>query len=107
MLGVTASAGPPAATSRAKLTELQKLMKQRILLLDGAYGTAFQDYKLEEDAYRGERFINHNLPLQGNHDILCLTRPDIVEEVHRNYLLAGRDIICTNTFNATNTLTPD
>ena len=101
MLGVTASAGPPAATSRAKLTELQKLMKQRILLLDGAYGTAFQDYKLEEDAYRGERFINHNLPLQGNHDILCLTRPDIVEEVHRNYLLAGSDIICTNTFNAT------
>ena len=76
-------------------------MKQRILLLDGAYGTAFQGYKLEEDAYRGERFAEHNLPLQGNHDILCLTRPEIVEEVHRNYLLAGSDIICTNTFNAT------
>ena len=80
---------------------LQSLIRQRILLLDGAYGTAFQGYKLEESEYRGQRFADHHLPLQGNHDILCLTRPNIVEEVHRSYLEAGSDIICTNTFNAT------
>ncbi|MAI16334.1 MAG: methionine synthase, partial [Gammaproteobacteria bacterium] len=101
MPGATATATQPTDPNRSKLSKLQELMKQRILLLDGAYGTAFQGYKLEEDAYRGERFAEHNMPLQGNHDILCLTRPEIVEEVHRNYLLAGSDIICTNTFNAT------
>jgi 5-methyltetrahydrofolate--homocysteine methyltransferase len=101
MPGATATAAQPTDPNQSKLSKLQELMEQRILLLDGAYGTAFQGYKLEEDAYRGERFAEHNLPLQGNHDILCLTRPDVVEEVHRNYLLAGSDIICTNTFNAT------
>ena len=101
MPGATATAPQNIQPATSKLSQLQELMRQRILLLDGAYGTAFQGYKLEEDAYRGGRFADHKLPLQGNHDILCLTRPDVVEEVHRNYLLAGSDIICTNTFNAT------
>ncbi|MGB0998500.1 MAG: homocysteine S-methyltransferase family protein, partial [Pseudomonadales bacterium] len=99
-------AAPASAASQTNQTlprqaRLEALMKQRILLLDGAYGTAFQGYQLEEEAYRGERFTEHDFPLKGNHDILCLTRPDLVEEVHRNYLEAGSDIICTNTFNAT------
>ncbi len=101
MPGAKATANPPTRPLTAHTTQLQQLIQQRILLLDGAYGTAFQGYKLEESAYRGQRFADHHLPLQGNHDILCLTCPDIVEEVHRSYLEAGSDIICTNTFNAT------
>ena len=57
----------------SKLTELQELMQVKILLLDGAYGTEFQALELEEDDYRGERFESHSVPLQGNHDILCIT----------------------------------
>ncbi|NCF34363.1 MAG: methionine synthase, partial [Proteobacteria bacterium] len=98
--------GATAAATRSQ-AQLETLMRQRILLLDGAYGTAFQGYQLAEDAYRGERFAEHELPLKGNHDILCLTRPDVVEEVHRNYLEAGSDIICTNTFNATSVAQAD
>jgi 5-methyltetrahydrofolate--homocysteine methyltransferase len=98
--------GATAAATRSQ-DRLETLMRQRILLLDGAYGTAFQGYQLAEDAYRGERFAEHELPLKGNHDILCLTRPDVVEEVHRNYLEAGSDIICTNTFNATSVAQAD
>ena len=98
--------GATAAATRSQ-DRLETLMRQRILLLDGAYGTAFQGYQLAEDAYRGERFAEHELPLKGNHDILCLTRPDVVVEVHRNYLEAGSDIICTNTFNATSVAQAD
>jgi len=77
------------------------MMQQRILVLDGAYGSAFQGYKLSEEAFRGERFANMEQPIQGNHDILNLTQPEIVAEVHNGYLAAGCDIISTNTFNAT------
>ena len=75
-------------------------MQVKILLLDGAYGTEFQALELEEDDYRGERFESHSVPLQGNHDILCITRPDVVKKVHSSFLEVGSDIICTNTFNA-------
>lgn len=81
--------------------QLMNLMQQRILVLDGAYGSAFQGYQLSEEAFRGERFADHSHPLQGNHDILNLTQPAIVAEVHNGYLEAGCDIISTNTFNAT------
>ena len=84
----------------SKLTELQELMQVKILLLDGAYGTEFQALELEEDDYRGERFESHSVPLQGNHDILCITRPEVVKNVHSSFLEVGSDIICTNTFNA-------
>lgn len=77
------------------------LMSQRILVLDGAYGSAFQGYALSEEAFRGRQYADHDHPLQGNHDILNITQPGIVAEVHEGYLAAGCDIISTNTFNAT------
>ena len=77
------------------------LMRLRILVLDGAYGSAFQGYALSEEAFRGEQYAQHDHPLQGNHDILNITQPDIVAQVHDGYLAAGCDIISTNTFNAT------
>ena len=80
---------------------LVDLMRLRILVLDGAYGSAFQGYALSEEAFRGEQYAQHDHPLQGNHDILNITQPDIVAQVHDGYLAAGCDIISTNTFNAT------
>lgn len=74
---------------------------QRILILDGAMGTQLQNYKLTEDDFRGERFAKHPKNMKGNNDILSLTRPDVIEQIHRAYLDAGADIIETNTFNAT------
>ena len=80
---------------------LQALLEQRILILDGAYGTELQGYGLSEEDYRGDEFKQHNGPLQGNHDVLNITRPDVVAEVHASYLEAGADIILTNTFSGT------
>ena len=81
--------------------QLLLLMQERILVLDGAYGSAFQNYSLSEEAFRGEQYADYEYPLQGNHDILNITQPSIVAEVHDGYLEAGCDIISTNTFNAT------
>ena len=78
-----------------------KIASQRILILDGAMGTQLQRYNLSEGDFRGERFASHPKNLKGNNDILSLTRPDVVEKIHRAYLEAGADIIETNTFNAT------
>ncbi len=72
-----------------------------MLLLDGAMGSLIQQYKLKEDDFRGKLFAAHQMPLQGDNDLLVLTRPDIIETIHRQYLEAGSDIIETNTFNAT------
>ena len=83
------------------LNALERHMQRRILLLDGAYGSAFQQLGLDEDAFRGRRLADHAQALQGNHDILNLTQPEIVMDIHRGYLDVGCDIICTNTFNAT------
>lgn len=80
---------------------LYKALSERILVLDGAMGTMIQRWKLEEEDYRGERFKNWDFPLKGNNDLLSLTRPDIIEAIHREYLEAGADIIETNTFSAT------
>ncbi|HEX5083869.1 MAG TPA: methionine synthase [Blastocatellia bacterium] len=80
--------------------KLENLLSQRIVIIDGAMGTTLQRYNLDEAAYRGERFKDWPQELKGNHDLLNLTRPDIVAEVHRAYLEAGADIIETNTFNA-------
>jgi 5-methyltetrahydrofolate--homocysteine methyltransferase len=74
---------------------------RRILVLDGSWGVFLQGRGLEERDYRGARFAGHNRPLKGNHDILCLTRPDVVAEIHAAYLEAGVDITSTNTFSAT------
>ncbi len=84
-----------------KLQELKTLMKQRILILDGAMGTMIQAHALDECDYRGQRFPQWEIDLRGNNDLLSLTRPDIIGDIHKAYLQAGADIIETNTFNAT------
>ena len=87
-----------------KITErvkLQDCLRDRILVLDGAMGTMIQRYTLTEADFRGERFKNHPHPLKGNNDLLSLTRPDIIREIHRQYLEAGADILETNTFSST------
>ena len=80
---------------------INKIMEERIMVIDGAMGTAVQKYKLTEADFRGERFKNHTHDLKGNNDILVITRPDVIEEIHTKYLEAGADIIETNTFNST------
>jgi 5-methyltetrahydrofolate--homocysteine methyltransferase len=81
---------------------LRDLLAQRILILDGAMGTMIQQYKLQEADYRGERFADwKGQDLKGNNDLLVLTKPDIIREIHGKYIAAGADIIETNTFNAT------
>lgn len=78
----------------------ETLINHRILVLDGAMGTMIQKYRLKEDDYRGDKFREHPLPLKGNNDILCITRPDVILEIHKSYLEAGADLITTNTFNS-------
>ena len=73
---------------------------ERILILDGAMGSLIQNYRLDEAGYRGARFAKWGQPVKGNNDLLNLTRPDIIEDIHRQYLEAGADLIETNTFNA-------
>ncbi|MDR1883514.1 MAG: methionine synthase [Prevotella sp.] len=82
------------------MNKIQNILKDRILILDGAMGTMIQRYKLTEEDFRGERFKDSTALLKGNNDLLCLTRPDVIEAIHREYLDAGADIIETNTFNA-------
>ena len=84
-----------------RLHEIHAALKQRILLLDGAMGTMIQAHRLTEEDFRGSRFSEHSSPLKGNNDLLSLTQPAIISDIHRQYLLAGADIIETNTFNST------
>lgn len=81
--------------------QLYKALAERILILDGAMGTMIQRYNFTEEDYRGERFKDWESPLKGNNDLLSLTQPEAIEEIHRKYLLAGADIIETNTFSGT------
>ena len=80
---------------------IYEILKKRILVLDGAMGTMIQQYKLTEEDYRGERFKDFPYDLKGNNDLLSLTQPHIIKEIHRKYLEAGADILETNTFNST------
>lgn len=73
---------------------------RRVLVMDGAMGTMIQNRNLTEEDFRGERFAAHSCPLKGNNDLLCITRPEIISDIHRKYLEAGSDFITTNTFNA-------
>jgi 5-methyltetrahydrofolate--homocysteine methyltransferase len=91
---------PTPLTSTASTSLLQDQLSRRILLLDGAMGTMIQGYKLEEADYRGERFADWPSELKGNNDLLSLTQPQIIRDIHRAYLDAGADILETNTFNA-------
>jgi 5-methyltetrahydrofolate--homocysteine methyltransferase len=79
---------------------LRDLFEKRILMIDGAMGTMIQRYKLQEADYRGERFKDWHMDIKGNNDLLCLTRPDIIKAIHKEYLAAGANIVETNTFNA-------
>src|SRR5216117_1323697 len=83
-----------------RLTQLRAALAQRILVLDGAMGTMIQSYALDEQECRGERLRAHPKDLRGKNDLLSLTRPDIITEIHRAYLESGADILETNTFNA-------
>ena len=101
-----APAGPAPAVPRTgnptpAFEQLHELFQKRIAFIDGAMGTSIQEYKLEEEDFRGERYKDHGHELRGNNDILVLTRPDVIEKIHMEYLESGADIIETNTFNGT------
>ncbi|MDW6002047.1 methionine synthase [Vibrio mangrovi] len=81
--------------------QIEEQLRKRILLIDGGMGTMIQGYKLQEEDYRGERFADWHSDLKGNNDLLVLTQPDLIKEIHSAYLEAGADILETNTFNAT------
>ena len=107
---MTTSASVPASdpSVRARrVAALEHSLKDRILVLDGAMGTMIQRYRLGENDFRGERFADHPSPLQGANDLLSLTRPEIIREIHEGYLAAGADIVETNTFNATSVAMAD
>ena len=80
---------------------ISQVVSERILILDGAMGTMIQQYNLKEEDFRGERFAHIPGQLKGNNDLLCLTRPDVIQDIHRKYLEVGADIIETNTFSST------
>ncbi|MDB5263069.1 MAG: methionine synthase, partial [Adhaeribacter sp.] len=88
-------------TTAVATTRIEEEIKKRILVLDGAMGTMIQQYKLEEADYRGERFKDYPSDLKGNNDLLSLTQPHIIKEIHSQYFEAGADIAETNTFSAT------
>ena len=98
---------PPPATAatpftrETRLAHLPALLRERILVLDGAMGTLLQRHAFTEADFRGERFAGHDRDVRGDNDLLCLTQPDAVREVHRAYLAAGADIVSTNSFTAT------
>src|SRR5215212_6243953 len=85
----------------ARLDEFRALLKQRIVLLDCAMGTMIQSYALSEEDYRGERFADHPGELKGNNDLLSITQPQIIRDIHEAAMEAGSDIIETNTFSST------
>jgi 5-methyltetrahydrofolate--homocysteine methyltransferase len=82
------------------MSNIHELLKERILVIDGAMGTMIQRYKLTEADYRGERFKDWASDVKGNNDLLCLTKPEVIKAIHKEYLAAGANIIETNTFNA-------
>ena len=84
----------------SKEQQLREAMAKRILIIDGAMGTMVQRYKLEEADYRGERFKDWHIDVRGNNDLLVLTKPEVIKEIHKQYLDAGADILETDTFNA-------
>ncbi len=92
---------PANPSSPDTLTRLETALASRILILDGAYGSLLQSLKLDEADFRGARFAGHPRPVKGNHDLLCLSAPEVIADAHRRYLAAGADIIKTNSFTAT------
>lgn len=96
------SARPPVARRPyTRAAQLPDIMRQRIVILDGAMGTMIQRYKLTEADYRGTRFVDHHKDVKGNNELLLLSKPEVIREIHEQYLAAGADLIETNTFGAT------
>ncbi|MEP2774119.1 MAG: homocysteine S-methyltransferase family protein [Fulvivirga sp.] len=83
------------------MVDIHKILEEKILVLDGAMGTMIQRHTLDEADFRGDRFKDHTHPLKGNNDLLSITRPDIIKDIHRAYFEAGADIVETNTFSGT------
>ena len=92
---------PSNPLTSKRVAALHQALKDRILVIDGAMGSMIQTYDLQEADYRGERFADFPKDLKGNNDLLCLTKPDVIRDIHRAYLDAGADILETNTFNGT------
>ena len=92
---------PKTSEGAASTFSIEKEIQERILILDGAMGTLVQSYQIDEGDFRGDLFLSHPRDLKGNNDILCLTQPEVVEIIHKDFLDAGADIIETNTFSAT------
>lgn len=88
-------------SSSSVLDQLRQLLSQRIMLLDGAMGTMIQRYNLDEPDFRGDRYQEHSHPLKGNNDLLAITRPDIIIDIHKAYFEVGADFATTNSFNGT------
>ncbi|MBQ3636631.1 MAG: methionine synthase [Bacteroidales bacterium] len=86
---------------RNRVEEIRRILSERVMLLDGAMGSMIQRYGLKEEDFRGELFADHDKPLKGDNDVLVLTRPDVIGDIHRQYLEAGADIIETCSFNST------
>lgn len=97
----------PSVRPFTRAANLPRLLRERILILDGAMGTMIQRYKLTEADYRGARFTEHKVDVKGNNELLLLTRPQVISEIHEQYLAAGADIIETNTFGATSVAQED
>ena len=99
----SSSANPTTLVANGAAVEVQlrELLQKRILILDGATGTMIQRYKLTEADFRGERFADFHRDIKGNNELLVLTQPAIMTEIHEQYLAAGADVLETNTFGAT------
>jgi 5-methyltetrahydrofolate--homocysteine methyltransferase len=95
------SAAAAFAADPARADAFRRLFASRIVVLDGAMGSMIQTYQLEENDFRGDRFKAHPHDLKGNNDLLCLTRPDVIEKIHGDYFAAGADLVETNTFSGT------
>lgn len=90
-----------STTKSSRTAELRRLLTERILVIDGAMGTSIQNLRLPDEAYRGDRFADHSHELGGNYDVISLTRPELILDIHHSYLDAGADLLTTNTFTAT------
>ncbi|KAG8558709.1 hypothetical protein GDO81_017119 [Engystomops pustulosus] len=93
--------GPAAAAQANTHEELDSILRERIMVLDGGMGTMIQQHNLSEESFRGQEFVDHSKPLKGNNDLLSVTQPDIIYKIHKEYLLCGADIVETNTFSST------
>nr|KAF6399908.1 5-methyltetrahydrofolate-homocysteine methyltransferase [Molossus molossus] len=98
---------PSAGVKKTMQDEIKAILRERIMVLDGGMGTMIQRHKLSEEDFRGQEFKDHARPLKGNNDILSMTRPDVIYQIHKDYLLAGADIIETNTFSSTHVAQAD